>query len=298
MRNHKLPLPSMDIRNRIRQYLDSHNPGRMQAKQDGNITNIDLYGEIGMWGINASDFRRSLKDAGDINLRVNSPGGDVFDGIAIYNDLIDHKGKVTVTVSGLAASAASIIAMAGDEIRIAESAFIMIHNAWGLVVGNRHDMREMADVLDGIDKALARIYAQRTSVGIRTVTQMMDDETWINGKDAVEQGFADALSSTEKDAKASWNLGAFQHAPKELENAQAEATDKEFTLREFERICREAGATQKQAKEYAAALRPGVHRDGESNPSAQRDAEKDGDDLLQRISFELSITTATLRSAS
>lgn len=275
MRSHKIPLPSTDIRSRIRQYLDSHNPGRMQAKQDGNVTNIDLYGEIGFFGVNASDFRQVLKNAGDINLRINSPGGDVFDGIAIYNDLLDHKGKVIVTVSGLAASAASIVAMAGDEIRIAESAFVMIHNAWGMVVGNRHDMRDMAEVLDGIDKALARIYANRTSVGIRTITQMMDDETWINGKDAVEQGFADQLSSQESDAKASWNLGAFQHAPKELANSQSDETGKAFTIREFERICREAGATQRQAKDYAARLRSHNHRDdGRESNSTQRDADR------------------------
>lgn len=293
MRNPKLPLPSMDIRNRIRQYMDSSNPGRMQAKQEQDITNIDLYGEVGMWGVNAADFRGVLKNAGDINLRINSPGGDVFDGIAIYNDLIDHKGKVTVTVSGLAASAASIVAMAGDEIRIAESAFIMIHNAWGIAVGNRHDMRDMAEVLDGIDKGLARIYASRTSVGIRTITQMMDDETWINGKEAVDQGFADQLTGGEKDAKAAWNLGAFQHAPKELTDEFHPDDHKPGSLEEdVEKALRDAGNSRKQAKEKVALLKSGGLRDADRKPEAsQRDA---GEAWLLSCYTELAITKTAL----
>ncbi|WP_034085582.1 head maturation protease, ClpP-related, partial [Pseudomonas aeruginosa] len=98
----------------------------------------------------------------DVTVNINSPGGDVFEGLAIYNLLREHKGKVTVNIIGLAASAASFIAMAGDEIRIGRAAFLMIHNAWLIAMGNRNDLREIADWLEPFDMTLADIYAQRT----------------------------------------------------------------------------------------------------------------------------------------
>ncbi|MGQ3296019.1 MAG: head maturation protease, ClpP-related, partial [Shinella sp.] len=153
---------------------------KFDAKVEDGGTVIDLYDEIGYWGTDARSFRSRLKDAkGDITLRINSPGGDVFDGIAIYNDLLAYDGKVRVEVVGLAASIASIIAMAGDEIVIADNAMFMVHNAWTIAVGNRHDFGDTAATLAKIDDALARTYAARTTSGIRAIKQMMDDETWM-----------------------------------------------------------------------------------------------------------------------
>ena len=120
------------------------------------VSEIDLYDEIGMFGVTAKDFRERLKatNGGDILLRINSPGGDVFDGIAIYNDLLAHPGSVTVHITGVAASAASIIAMAGRKIVMSENAFQMIHNAWGIAIGDRHTHADAAALLGKIDSAL------------------------------------------------------------------------------------------------------------------------------------------------
>lgn len=214
-------------------------------------TEIDLYDEVGFWGVNAKDFRARLKDAGDVVLRINSPGGDVFDGLAIFNDLVAHKGRVRVEVTGLAASIASIIAMAGDEIAIADNGFMMIHNAWTIGIGNRHDFNELSGTLAKIDDALARTYASRTGAGIRSIKQMMDDETWLSAKEAKEHGFATA-SLGQADAKAKFDLSVFGDVPTALVWADA-PHDQPPTKRDLERaLTQDAGWSRSKAR---AALR-------------------------------------------
>jgi len=292
----KILLPPIEMQERIRAMMAPRNAGRLQIKAatQGQPTELDLYGEIGFFGISAAAFRAGLKGAGTVTLRVNSPGGDVFDGIAMYNDLVDHPYHVNVVISGLAASAASIVAMAGDTIQIAESARFMIHNAWGVVMGNRNDMREMASVMDGIDKSMARIYADRTGTGIRSVAKMMDDETWINSREAVDLGFADSLTAKPKDvaARISWNLSAFQHVPEDLQvdGGTEDDTDKAFSIREFERLCHQAGASHRQAKELAARFKPEVHRDDEPNVEL-RDVDQPQDAEMRELIFNLNVRT-------
>lgn len=250
----KIPLPEEINNLRARPFMN-RTRGKFQAKAEEDITQIDLYSEIGFWGVTAADFRRVLNQAGDIKLRINSPGGDVFDGIAIYNDLVDHPGKVDVEISGMAASAASIIAMAGDSIKIHEADSIMIHNAWGVVIGNRHDLEQVSGILTDIDKALARIYANRTGIGIRAIAEMMDDETWMFGKKAVENGFADeVISGGDAQAKLKWDLSAFKKVPDELKGTvpDEDFEKEDMTVRDMERTLRDAGYSKKRAKEYAA----------------------------------------------
>lgn len=127
-----------------------------------------------------------------VTVLINSPGGDVFEGIAIYNLLRMHQGEITVQIVGLAASAASIIAMAGDRIEIARGGFVMIHNAWVCTCGNRHDMRDVADYLEPFDAALREVYAARTGLADDEIEALMDAETWMTATTAVEKGFADA----------------------------------------------------------------------------------------------------------
>jgi hypothetical protein len=117
----------------------------------------------------------------------------MFEGIAIYNLLRAHPAKVTVEILGWAASAASIIAMAGDEIRMGLGTFMMVHNAWGMVIGNRHDMREAADLFDGFDSAIADIYQARSGMSRADVEKLMDAETFMSPSDAVKNGFADVV---------------------------------------------------------------------------------------------------------
>lgn len=163
-------------------------------------TTISMFGVIGDdgWsggGVTANRISAALRSIGnkDITVRINSPGGDMFEGIAIYNLLRAHPAKVTVEVLGWAASAASIIAMAGDDIRMGLGSFMMVHNAWGMVIGNRHDMREAATLFDQFDAALADIYEARTGMERVDIEQLMDAETFMAPPQAVEYGFADTI---------------------------------------------------------------------------------------------------------
>jgi ATP-dependent Clp protease protease subunit len=223
---------------------------------DTGAAQIELYDEIGYWGVTARDFRDQLKTvSGDIVVKINSPGGDVFDGIAIYNELIAYNGRVRVEVMGLAASAASVVAMAGDEIAMAENSFMMIHNAWVLAIGNRHDLLEGAAVLAKIDGALAKTYANRSGLGVRTIGTMMDDETWLTGVEAKDKGFATELL-TPVDAKAKFDVSVFAHAPGALRWSEEQPAEPE-TPRDIEReLMRDAGPrTRSQARSIMRACK-------------------------------------------
>jgi len=184
---------------------------RSAEKDDDHTISIlgaigpDFFGE----GVTARRISAALRSIGsdqDITVHINSPGGDFFEGLSIYNLLREHKGIIKVKVLGLAASAASVIAMAGDEIQIAKAGFLMIHNTWIVVMGDRHDMMEAADWLEPFDKVSVGIYAAQTGMDEKAIAKMMDKETWINGSEAVEQGFANSLLSADevkKDTKAS-----------------------------------------------------------------------------------------------
>jgi ATP-dependent protease ClpP protease subunit len=173
------------------------NPAIRAASSEGTVA-IDVLDFIGPeeWGgVSAKTVSRALAatNGGDVVVNINSPGGDMFEGIAIYNVLRLHAGRVTVRVLGLAASAASIVAMAGDRIEIGHAAFMMIHNVWVLAMGNRNDLREIADWIEPFDEALVALYATRTGKGKKAIEAMMNAETWFGGDAAIEDGFADAL---------------------------------------------------------------------------------------------------------
>ncbi|MDR3474440.1 MAG: Clp protease ClpP [Devosia sp.] len=238
------------------------------AATSTDMTTIDLYDEIGFWGVTAKDFRSQLRDAAEnIVLRINSPGGDVFDGIAIYNDLAAHKGSVRVEITGLAASIATIIAMAGDERLIAENAFFMIHDAWALSAGNRHDHAETSAILAKIDDAMGRTYAAKAKLGVRAISKMMDDETWMTGKEAVDQGFATGtLAAT--DAKAKFDVSVYAGAPQALRWPD-EAFGQVGTEEDVEKLLmRDAGRTRSQARALIRDIRAGKTSKTEAKPGA------------------------------
>lgn len=173
---------------------------RAEAGADGEgplvIDVMDVIGESwDGYGVTGRRIGALLRNAGDreVVVNINSPGGDVFEGLAVYNMLRGHKGDVTVRVVGLAASAASVIAMAGDRIEIARAGFLMIHNTWVFAVGDRHDFGTVAGQLGAFDEVMAELYAVRTGIDAAEIGQMMDRETWISGRAAIEQGFADTL---------------------------------------------------------------------------------------------------------
>lgn len=175
------------------------------ANDDTTISMLDPIG-FDPWGegVTAKRIAGALRAIGgrDVTVYVNSPGGDLFEGIAIYNQLREYRGKVTVKVLGVAASAASFIAMAGDEIQIASSAFFMIHNAHVVVAGNRLDLCDVTNTLETFDAAMADIYAARTGQDVSALRSMMDAETWMAGKEAVARGFADALFDSDVPSEA------------------------------------------------------------------------------------------------
>lgn len=150
------------------------------------------------WGVSANAVVRALRDIkGDVTVRINSPGGDAFDGIAIYNALKRHaeKGKVTVEVDGLAASAASIIAMAGDQIIVAKGAMLMIHCAWSFTIGDAGEHEKRASMLSKLDTQIAGVYAARSKKSEAECLELMQDETWMGADEAVELGFADSIGA-------------------------------------------------------------------------------------------------------
>src|SRR5581483_6424383 len=169
---------------------------------------ILLYDEIGYWGVTAKDFMQGLAAAGDgpLTLRINSPGGDVFDGLAIYNALRARKAPVTCVVDGLAASAASFIAMAGASTVMAEQSMLMIHNAWGICMGDRNDMLDMAAVMDKIDSQLGDIYAGKCGKPAADLRTMMDDETWFTSNEAKDAGLCDSILTSPQEARTSTPL--------------------------------------------------------------------------------------------
>ncbi|EGI6379083.1 Clp protease ClpP [Salmonella enterica subsp. enterica serovar Cubana] len=181
--------------------LDRWNGGiKAAATDDNSISVFDVIGQD-YWGegVTAKRIAGALRamNGADVTVNINSPGGDMFEGLAIYNLLREYHGKVTVKVLGIAASAASVIAMAGDDIQIGRGAFLMIHNCWVVAMGNRHDFAELSASLEPFDNAMADIYAARSGLDMATVQKLMDAESYIGGSDAVEKGLADSLLSAD-----------------------------------------------------------------------------------------------------
>lgn len=188
---------------------------------------IYIYDEIGFWGTSASDFVSELNDidSDELELHLNSPGGEIFDGLAIYNALKQHKANVTIYVDGLAASAASFIAQAGDEVIMARNAQMMIHDGIAFAYGNEQDMLDTAKILSDLSNNIADIYAYRAGKrGFDTTLEefraLMREEVWYNGKEAVEAGLADVVLDQDdeeaEEAKNKWDLGSiYNHAGRE-----------------------------------------------------------------------------------
>lgn len=170
---------------------------RVSNTADGGPVRVDLMDEIGFWGITAQDFVDELLgiDADTIDLHVNSPGGDVFDGVAIMNAVADHPATVNVIVDGLAASAASYIALAGDSVKMNRGSQMMIHDALGLCVGNAADMAQMKTLLDRISDTIAGLYADKAGGTVEAWRDLMRAETWYSASEAVDAGLADSSTA-------------------------------------------------------------------------------------------------------
>lgn len=252
---------------------------RAAAKdEDENV--ISILGSIGEnffgEGITARRISAALRAIGDkdVTVHINSPGGDYFEGLAIYNLLREHKREVTVKVLGLAASAASIIAMAGDRVEVPRAGFLMIHNTWVMAMGDRHDLREFAATLEPFDDAMASVYVARSGMDEKEVHKMMDRETWMAGEQAVDKGFADALLAADEavaDAQASAALGA------------------EAALKRIDAMLAKAGLPRSERRRLIAELtsgKPGA-ADDDPTPRAGDSPLADSMKLLGEINLSL-----------
>lgn len=216
--------------NRILQLLSDNRAAprafSVKANDDGTSATVYLYDVIvadDWWGgVSAQAFVQALASitADTIHLRINSPGGDVFAARAMETALRGHSARVIAHVDGVAASAASFVMLAADEVEITDGAFVMIHNAWTFAMGNADDLRESAKLLDAVDASLVRTYAKETGQSEEDISAWMAAETWMSSDEAVQRGFADRLAGADSGAQASaWNLSAYAHAPREAHAA-------------------------------------------------------------------------------
>jgi len=192
---------------------------RQWYKMESNDVLIyDVIGEDMFGGVSSKNFIEDLSGMkGDINVRINTPGGDVFEGMAIYNGLLNYKDKVYTYVDGVAASMGSVIAMAGDTVTMAENSMMMIHNPWTISMGDAESFRHTAGVLDKVKASLISSYMRHTDLSESEVSALMDAETWMTGLEAKEKGFASNVTESVKMAALDPRyFRDFKNTPKEL----------------------------------------------------------------------------------
>lgn len=198
----------------------------IRSDASGDVAQVYVYDVIdSYWGASAKALVEALASAGakDVALHVNSPGGDVFEARTMVSAIRAHQAKghkVTAYIDGLAASAATYLALSGDQVHIADGGMFMVHNSWTLAWGNKTELRSTADLLDKIDGTITADYARKTGATAEQIAAWMDAETWFTGAEALAAGFVDSVIEPPKadDGKAArWNLSAYANAPKAAE---------------------------------------------------------------------------------
>ena len=229
--------------------LDKPDWFKVQAISDDE-TEIMIYDVIGWPFISADNFVRALAEitAKTVTVRINSPGGDVFDGMAIFNALKNYQqGKVITRIEGIAASMASIIALSGKEVQAFANTMYMIHEPYAFTAGNQYSLRELADILEKMSGQMIDIYSSNATPGKREIAQMMKDEAWLTAKEAKDKGFIDTIVDG-KAAKAQFDLSMFANVPDGLDSEN----NQKPTVREIERALRDVRLTQSEAKAFIA----------------------------------------------
>ena len=199
-------------------------PKAFDVENEGEEATIYVYDVIDdFFGIGSEEFTRTVEgiSASVINVRLNSPGGDVFSAVAMRGALQRHPAEIVAHVDGLAASAATFLTAAADKVIMAKGARFMIHNSMTFQFGNKHDLRESAELLDGIDQDIADAYEARSNLSREEITDMMDAETWFTAEQAVDAGFADEIFSPKKPVENVYDLTAYDNAPEDFPKAEA-----------------------------------------------------------------------------
>lgn len=244
---------------------------------------ILIYDYIG-WPYNdAGEFVRAIgaMKQGKITIRINSPGGDVWDALAIYNAIKAHPSKPTTRIESLAASAASFIALAGAQKQAFKNTMIMIHEPMTGFYGNQYEHREIADVLEQVSGVMIDMYADNTNVGKRELKDMLKADTWLTAKDAKEKGFIDTIIEAGKPVKAEFDLSIYANCPEGLlEDLGRIENQNKPTERQIERTLRDAGFSRSEAKALLAggwqalsAKPPAEPAGSEPDPAAQGSTE-------------------------
>jgi ATP-dependent Clp protease protease subunit len=189
---------------------------RCEVADDG--AHVYVYDVIdSYWGASAASLVSALASAGDktVHMHINSPGGDVFEARAMAAAIVGHAGKVVAHIDGVAASAATYLALAASEVRMTDGGLFMVHNSWTMAMGNRTELRSTADLLEKIDGTISADYQRKTGKSADEIAALMDAETWMTAQEALDAGFIDAIDANTKGDKASaqWNLSAYANAP-------------------------------------------------------------------------------------
>ena len=253
-----------------------------EINNKADTAEIWIYEQIGedLWsgdGITAKDFQKELSKikASQIDLHINSPGGEVFSGLSIHNLLRQHPANVTTYIDGLAASIASVIALAGDKVVMAENALFMIHKASGMVMGTSDDMRDFAEKLDKVNGSIATTYQTKTKKEEAEINDLMAAETWMTATEALDFGFVDEIAG-EADMAACAKFvpvmakAGFQHIPGSIQ-----AKKEKPTAREAEKALRDVGFNQRDAKAILAEGIKDVQRDVEPTPEPPPEPQRD-----------------------
>ena len=188
----------------------------ISGKSADSIVDVYIFDEIGSYGVNAQSFIEEIKSytKKPMNIHINCVGGDVFDGMAIYNIIKKRTAETTVYIEGIAASMGSVIALAADNVVMAENSLFMIHNAWGGAMGESKELKKTANLLEKISNEIADIYIKKTNLPYDKVKEMMDEETWLNAEEALELGFIDSISDAIKVA-AKYDVSKFKNITNE-----------------------------------------------------------------------------------
>ena len=188
-----------DVINTVKDKVDAQAASALDIKAEGGVE-VVLSGEVGSWKVSAAQIAQAIEDKPNdpLVVKINSVGGDVFEGFALYNAIRYHSGHTTAIVEGIAASAASLFAMAADKVVMRQASMMMVHNPWMMTGGESKDLRSAADTLDKIKDIMVSRYAEKTGLGEEQLSQILDEETWLTPHEALELGFADQVDETEK----------------------------------------------------------------------------------------------------
>jgi len=245
-------------------------------KASADVAELAIFDEIGGWGVTVSDFKKefdAVRGAQAITLLLNSPGGSVFDGMSVYNILATVREKLSVRVVGVAASAASVVALSGSKLTMGEATYLMIHNPWAVAIGPAAEMRKTAELLDSVSAQMIDIYAAHSSLTKEEIAQKMADETWLTGQEAMDAGFADEVEQGTAVAALGYGLEkyGFKKTPDVVQAKSHSDSRPPQTVRDFESFLRDAGFSRNVAASIAAKGFP-TPRDagGESAGIAQR----------------------------